>query len=74
MNHLLTLFLVPENSLPQAVLISPPAHETPAKNSRDHCKGRRFRFMAGIVADAAGFGLLLTGCWFSLQLMSAFLL
>jgi hypothetical protein len=26
-------------------------------------------FMAGVAGNAAGFGLLLAGCWFSLQLM-----
>jgi hypothetical protein len=29
--------------------------------------------MAGVVANAAGFGLLLAGCWLSLQLMSSYL-
>ena len=73
MNHFLTLFLVPENSLPQATLTSPPANEMPVEDSPEQSKGKWIKFMAGVVADAAGFGLLLAGCWFSLQLMSVFL-
>jgi hypothetical protein len=29
--------------------------------------------MAGVVGNAAGFGMLLAGCWFSLQLMQGLL-
>ena len=74
MNHFLTLFLVPEHSLPQATLTSPPANEMPVEDSPEQPKGKRIKIMAGVVADAAGFGLLLAGCWFSLQLMSVFLM
>ena len=74
MNHSLISFLVPESSLPQATLTSPPAKEIPVEERPEQRKGKAIRFMAGIVADAAGFGLLLAGCWFSLQLMSLFLL
>ena len=74
MNHYLTSFLVPESSLPQATLTSPPAKEMPVEGCPEQLKGKGIRFMAGIVADAAGFGMLLAGCWFSLQLMSVILL
>ena len=74
MNHYLTSFLVPESSLPQATLTSPPAKETPVEGCSEQRKGKRIKFMAGIVADAAGFGLLLAGCWFSLQLMSVIIM
>ena len=74
MNHFLTSFLVPESSLPQATMTSPPAKEKPAQGRPKQRKWKGIKFMAGIVADAAGFGLLLAGCWFSLQLMSVFLM
>jgi hypothetical protein len=71
MSHFLTMFLAPEGCAPQATLTSPPADERPA---RRRIPGPwSLRFMAVVVANAAGFGLLLAGCWFSLQLMQAFL-
>ena len=71
MIHFLTLFLTPEGSAPQATLNPPPAIEMPAR--RRCSPGQALRFMAGVAANAAGFGLLLAGCWFFLQLMSAIL-
>ena len=66
MNHLLTAFTAPETSIAQATVTSPPAHETPAPRAVGQ-RITRLKFMAGVVANAAGFGLLLAGCWFSLQ-------
>ena len=74
MNHFLTSFLVPESSLPQATLTSPPANEMPVEGRPEQRKGKGIKFMVGIVADAAGFGLLLAGCWLSLQLMSVMIM
>ena len=68
MNHLLTLFVAPEVSLPQATMTSPPALREPAGKQPGRT-ARALKLMAGVVANAAGFGLLLAGCWFSLQLM-----
>ena len=67
MIHHSILFLAPEGSVPQATTTSPPAVHTPARRPLHAWK--RIRFMAGVVANAAGFGMLLAGCWFSLQLM-----
>lgn len=67
MIHFLSMFLAPEG--PQATLTSPPADKQPARHR--YPVRASFRFMAGVVANAAGFGLLLAGCWFSLQLMQA---
>ena len=71
MTHHLMMFLAPEGSAPQATLTSPPAKDQPARRPR---RARAsLRFMAGVTANAAGFGMLLAGCWFSLQLMQVFL-
>ncbi len=67
MIHHSILFLAPEGSVPQATTTSPPAVHTPARRAPRAWK--RIRFVAGVVANAAGFGMLLAGCWFSLQLM-----
>ena len=72
MIHFLTLFLAPEGSAPQATLNPPPALELPAQ--RRCSPGQALRFMAGVAADAAGFGLLLAGCGFFLQLMQVMML
>ena len=72
MNHFLTMFLAPDSSVPQAIMTSPPASKSPARR-RWGSAGASLRFMAGVVANAAGFGLLLAGCWLSIQLMSAYL-
>ncbi len=72
MIHLLTMFTAPEGLSAQATLTSPPAdvRSAPRKSpSCGHNHGASLRFMASVAASAAGFGLLLAGCWFSLQLM-----
>lgn len=71
MIHHLMMLLAPEGSAPQATLTSPPAKEQPAR--RPPMTKASIRFMAGVAANAAGFGMLLAGCWFSLQLMQVFL-
>ena len=71
MIHHLMMLLAPEGSAPQATLTSPPAKEQPARNPARAKPS--FRFMAGVAANAAGFGMLLAGCWFSLQLMQVFI-
>ena len=70
MIHFLTIFLAPEGSVPQATPNSPPADERPACSRRGVTGS--LRFMAGVVANAAGFGLLLAGCWLTVTLMSLF--
>ena len=67
MIHSLMMFLAPEPNVQQATPVSPPAPEKPATQP-----GRvktSVRFMAGVAGNAIGFGALLAGCWFSLQLM-----
>jgi hypothetical protein len=68
MNHLLTMFLAPDSSVSQATLTSPPAKKRPARWYWGKGKASA-KFMAGVVMNAAGFGLLLAGSWFSVQLM-----
>ena len=70
MIHHSTLFLANEGGVAQATIDSPPAPQSPA--CRAEAPGISVRFVASVVLDAAGFGLLLAGCWFSLQLMQAF--
>ena len=72
MIHHSILFLAPEASVPRANTTSPPAVQTPARRSPEAWE--KIRFLAGIVANAAGFGMLLAGCWFSLQLMQVVML
>ena len=67
-HHSLTLLMPAQEPLPQATEITPPASEQPAARRRAGLAGS-VRFVAGVVANAAGFGMLLAGCWFSLQLM-----
>ncbi len=69
MNHpSLTLLMPTELPPEQATEIPPPAPQEPAPQGRAHPLAS-LRFMAGVVANAAGFGMLLAGCWFSLQLI-----
>ncbi|MGD8346298.1 MAG: hypothetical protein PVI83_03570 [Lysobacterales bacterium] len=70
MIHHSILFLAPEGSVPQATTTSPPAVQTPARRPLHAWK--KIRFVAGVAGNAAGFGMLLAGCWFSLQLISVF--
>ena len=58
MIHHSILFLAPEGSLPQATTTSPPAVPTPARRPLHAWK--KIRFMAGVVGNAAGFGMLLS--------------
>ena len=67
MYHSLSLFLAPENAVSQATPNSPPAKQ-PERRETAEIKAR-IRFMAAVAGNAIGFGALLTGCWFSLQLM-----
>jgi len=64
----LTLLMPTELPLEQATENPPPAPQEPASRGRADALAS-LRFMAGVVANAAGFGMLLAGCWFSLQLM-----
>ena len=56
MIHHSILFLAPEGSVPQATTTSPPAVPTPARRPR--LTWKKIRFVAGVVANAAGFGML----------------
>ncbi|MEJ2384048.1 MAG: hypothetical protein P8Y54_06575 [Xanthomonadales bacterium] len=67
-HHSLTLLMPAEPPLEQATEISPPAPQQPAVRGGARVLAS-LRFVAGVVANAAGFGMLLAGCWFSLQLM-----
>ena len=67
-HHSLTLLMPAEPPLEQATEISPPAPKQPVRLGGARVLAS-VRFVAGVVANAAGFGMLLAGCWFSLQLM-----
>jgi hypothetical protein len=67
-HHSLTLLLPAEPPLEQATELSPPAPKQPAVRAGARVYAS-LRFVAGVVANAAGFGMLLAGCWFSLQLI-----
>jgi hypothetical protein len=68
LGHALTLLMASDQPLEQATETSPPAPEQPAPKDGTG-RGASLRFVAGVVANAAGFGMLLAGCWFSLQLI-----
>lgn len=68
MIHSILMFLAPEQPAAQATLTSPPAKTPPAPGVPDS-KQQPLRFMASVVGNTIGFGALLAGCWFSLQLM-----
>ncbi len=68
MNHFLTMFLAPDSSVSQATLTSPPAIKRPARWYWGKGKASA-KFVAGVFMNAAGFGMLLVGSWFSVQLM-----
>ena len=64
------MFLTAENTS-QATLNPPPAIAEPAKPLD---KGRKsLNFGAAVLGNTIGFGALLAGCWFSLQLMQVFI-
>ena len=67
MIHSLTMFLATEDADAQATPVSPPAPAGTARRRR--LQGESFRFMASVIGNTAGFGVLLAGCWFSLQLI-----
>ena len=73
MFHSLMMFFAPAEP-PQAIALEPPA----ARVARRHIEGflpvkNRIRFVVGVVANAIGFGALVGACWFTLQVMQAFL-
>jgi hypothetical protein len=66
----LLLFLTPENAS-QATPLSPPAVAKPAKPL---AKGLALlKLGAGVLGNTVGFGVLIAGCWFSIQLMQLLL-
>lgn len=69
MHQSLVLFLAPENA-PQATLNTPPAVARPAKPLVKHRAD--FSFVAAVLGNTIGFGVILAGCWFSLRLMQLF--
>jgi len=64
------LFLAPEHAS-QATPTSPPAVAQPVnplvKSRKD------LKFGASVLGNTIGFGAILTGCWFSIQLMQAYI-
>ena len=72
MNHFLTMFLAPDCSAQQATLTSPPAKKMPARRYWGRGKAS-LKLMADVVLNAAGFGLLLAGCWLSVEVMQVLL-
>ena len=72
LGHALTLLMASDQPFEPATETSPPAPEqTGSKGGAGRIAS--LRFVAGIVANAAGFGMLLAGCWFSLQLIDLLL-
>lgn len=67
----LLLFLAPLESCVQATHHSPPARPRPRHGLPARVRPG-LRFMAAIVGNAIGLGLLLAGCWLFLQLMQVF--
>ena len=70
MHHSLLMFLATEEITVQATAVSPPAR---AQSVQEEGRPQKtsIRFMAAVAGNAIGFGTLLAGCWFSLQLMQA---
>ena len=66
----LIMFLAPE-SAPQATFRPPPAVAKPARPLVS--RRTALKFGVRVLGDTVGFVALLAGCWFSLQLMQAFL-
>lgn len=67
-----SLFLLqaPETTA-QATHHSPPAVTRPVQPLVD--RRSKFKFGASVLGNSVGFGALLAACWFSLQLMQAFI-
>lgn len=75
MFHSLILFFAPAEP-PQATVLEPPAARVAWRHTRGEGllpEKNRIRFVAGIVANAIGFGALVGASWFTLQVMQAFL-
>ena len=68
----LTMFLAPAAAHRQVTPKPPPAAARPAP-ARQARSGIPWRLAVRVVSDAVGFGALLAGCWFVLQLMQALL-
>ena len=66
----LLMFIAPENTS-QATLSSPPAVARPAKPLVQHRKN--LKFGVSVLGNTIGFGAILAGCWFSVQLMQLYI-
>jgi len=68
----LMLFLASETAPAQATPISPPAvaQSAPGRSFR---RSFDWRFAAGVVGNAIGFGMLMGACWLGLGVMHALL-
>ena len=66
MNKSLLLFLAPGNTT-QATPTSPTADARPVKPLVKRRKN--LKFGASVLGNTFGFGVILAGCWFSIQLM-----
>jgi len=71
MFHSLMLFLAPEAAQTQATPTSPPAVVRPVR--RPARGSVSLHLVANVVGNAAGFVVMLAGCWMVLLLMQAFL-
>jgi hypothetical protein len=72
MFHSLMMFLAPEAAQAQATPTSPPAVARPVRQ-RPARGIIMLQLVASVVANAAGFAVLLASCWMTLQLMEIFL-
>ena len=69
----LMMFLAPAHAQVQATPTSPPAVARPVRQGP--ARGIiMLRLVASVVGNAAGFAVLLAGCWMTLRLMEIFLL
>jgi len=68
----LTLFLAPATAETQVTPRPPPAVARPAV-ARPVRSAIPWRLVVRVITEAVGFGALLAGCWFVLQLMQALL-
>ncbi|MDT8319685.1 MAG: hypothetical protein RQ826_04090 [Xanthomonadales bacterium] len=67
---LMMFFATPEP--PQATVLKPSAVPVALRCAQRRAK-QSLRFAVSVVVNAVGFGALVGACWFSLQLMQAFL-